>query len=284
MSIKKLNNANPTAKRPLRVEDLQDIWSGLSSAFAQYGTPRIISGMLLSSNGYLTAGCIARQGELYFYDGGSNIQEGSNLYVARIPDDDDMRTLSDGTIQPFSYLNIVTADSTVAGASYIGQATRTTLDAWRAPIIPDRYISSVLIANDTLRPDVMTDIMKPTIGFRNITVQTASEFDIDHSVVSSPQGLIMPRFVCGQPGGAAANVTITSRGIVLGVDGRPTRMDCLVFNTSSGGMTATVVFWDGYTERSLDIPVGPLSTLALTFQRFSPNDRCCLISFNHLSV
>lgn len=161
MSIKKLNDANPTAKRPLRVEDLQDIWSGLCGALAQYGTPHIISGLDISSSGFLTAGCIAYQGDLYFYDGESNIQEGSRLYVARVPDNDDMRTLSDGTIQPFSYLNIITADSSLTGAAYIGEALRANLNSWRAPFIPDGFINSDKLADGSVASNKLSKGLQP---------------------------------------------------------------------------------------------------------------------------
>lgn len=200
MSIKKLNDANPTAKRPLRVKDLQDIWSGLCGALAQYGTPHIISGLDISSSGFLTAGCIAYQGDLYFYDGESNIQEGSELYVARIPDNDDMRTLSDGTIQPFSYLNIVTADGSLTGAAYIGEALHANLNSWRAPIIPDGAISSDMLAENSVLPSKLETGIQPVVSAAYTFSSSVPNQNIFSILRNSDGSWIAPIFDIGLDG------------------------------------------------------------------------------------
>ena len=150
MSILKLNSANPGVKRPLKVQDLADLWYGLNTALAQ-GTetsPRILCGFNVSDDGdSFTSGVIAYNGRLYLYDDGDPIFFEDSIYGVEIPTDDN-RVMGDGTTQLFSYACIATKDSTLPGAVFIGEASPSNIRAWRGPLsIPDLSITRTMIEN-----------------------------------------------------------------------------------------------------------------------------------------
>ena len=149
MAILKLNSANPGVKRPLKVQDLADLWYGLNTALAQ-GTetsPRILCGFNVSDDGdSFTSGVIAYNGRLYLYDDGDPIFFEDNIYGVEIPTDDN-RVMGDGTTQLFSYACIATKNSTLPGAVFIGEASPSNIRAWRGPLsIPDFSIVEKMIA------------------------------------------------------------------------------------------------------------------------------------------
>lgn len=149
MSILKLNSANPGVKRPLKVQDLADLWYGLNTALAQ-GTetsPRILCGFNVGDDGdSFTSGVIAYNGRLYLYDDGDPIFFEDSIYGVEIPTDDN-RVMGDGTTQLFSYACIATKDSTLPGAVFIGEASPSNIRAWRGPLsIPDFSIIEKMIA------------------------------------------------------------------------------------------------------------------------------------------
>lgn len=149
MSILKLNSANPGVKRPLKVQDLADLWYGLNTALAQ-GTetsPRILCGFNVGNDGdSFTSGVIAYNGRLYLYDDSDPIFFEDSIYGVEIPTDDN-RVMGDGTTQLFSYACIATKDSTLPGAVFIGEASPSNISAWRGPLsIPDFSIVEKMIA------------------------------------------------------------------------------------------------------------------------------------------
>lgn len=153
MSILKLNSANPGVKRPLKVQDLADLWYGLNTALAQ-GTetsPRILCGFNVSNDGdSFTSGVIAYNGRLYLYDDGDPIFFEDSIYGAEISTDDN-RVMGDGTTQLFSYACIATKDSTLPGAVFIGEASPGNIEAWRGPLsIPDFSIVRNMIAETAI--------------------------------------------------------------------------------------------------------------------------------------
>lgn len=150
MAILKLNSANPGVKRPLKVQDLADLWYGLNTALAQ-GTktsPRILCGFNVSDDGNsFTSGVIAYNGRLYLYDDSDPIFFDDSIYGAEISTDDN-RVMGDGTTQLFSYACIATKDSTLPGAVFIGEASPSNIKAWRGPLsIPDLSITRTMIEN-----------------------------------------------------------------------------------------------------------------------------------------
>lgn len=152
MAILKLNSANPGVKRPLKVQDLADLWYGLNTALAQ-GTetsPRILCGFNANGDDSFTSGVIAYNGRLYLYDDGDPIFFEDSLYVAEISTDDN-RVMGDGTTQLFSYACIVTKNSNLPGAVYIGEASPSIIKEWRGPLsIPDLFISRNMIADTAI--------------------------------------------------------------------------------------------------------------------------------------
>lgn len=149
MAILKLNSANPGVKRPLKVQDLADLWYGLNTALAQ-GTetsPRILCGFNVSDgDDSFTSGVIAYNGRLYLYDDGDPIFFEDSIYGAEISTDDN-RVMGDGTTQLFSYACIATKNSALPGAVFIGEASPSNIEAWRGPLsIPEVSIVEKMIA------------------------------------------------------------------------------------------------------------------------------------------
>ena len=154
MAILKLNSANPGVKRPLKVQDLADLWYGLNTALAQ-GTetsPRILCGFNVrdDDSDSFTSGVIAYNGRLYLYDDGDPIFFEDSIYGAEISTDDN-RVMGDGTTQLFSYACIATKDSTLPGAVFIGEASPSNIEAWRGPLsIPEYSIFRNMIAETAI--------------------------------------------------------------------------------------------------------------------------------------
>lgn len=154
MAILKLNSANPGVKRPLKVQDLADLWHGLNTALAQ-GTetsPRILCGFNVrdDDSDSFTSGVIAYNGRLYLYDDSDPIFFEDSIYGAEISTDDN-RVMGDGTTQLFSYACIATKDSTLPGAVFIGEASPSNIEAWRGPLlIPDLSITRNMIADTAI--------------------------------------------------------------------------------------------------------------------------------------
>lgn len=174
MAILKLNSANPGVKRPLKVQDLADLWYGLNTALAQ-GTetsPRILCGFNVSDDGdSFTSGVIAYNGRLYLYDDGDPIFFEDSIYGAEISTDDN-RVMGDGTTQLFSYACIATKDSTLPGAVFIGEASPSNIEAWRGPLsipafsivrdmIAETAISTPKLANSAVTTPKLAYALRP---------------------------------------------------------------------------------------------------------------------------
>lgn len=164
MAILKLNSANPGVKRPLKVQDLADLWYGLNTVLAQ-GTeisPRILCGFNVNGNDdSFTSGAIAYNGRLYLYDDSDPIFFEDSIYGVEIPTDDN-RVMGDGTTQLFSYACIATKDSTLPGAVFIGEASPSNIKAWGGPLsIPyfsifENMIAEFAISTPKLAPSAVT--------------------------------------------------------------------------------------------------------------------------------
>lgn len=179
MSILKLNSANPGVKRPLKVQDLADLWYGLNIALAQ-GTetsPRILCGF--NPNGdddSFTSGVIAYNGRLYLYDDSDPIFFEDSIYGVEIPTDDN-RVMGDGTTQLFSYACIATKDSTLPGAVFIGEASPSNIRTWRGPLsipyfsIVEDMIAKLAISTSKLANSAVT-IPKLAYALRPCTLSS----------------------------------------------------------------------------------------------------------------
>lgn len=195
MSILKLNSANPGVKRPLKVQDLADLWHGLNTALAQgtENSPRILCGFSANGNDSFISGVIAYNGRLYLYDDSDPIFFGDSIYGVEIPTDDN-RVMGDGTTQLFSYACIVTNDSTLPGAVYIGVASPSNIHAWRGPLsipesfitrtmIMDSVISTIKLADSAVTPPKLAYALRPCVLSPLTCDYTASSTSLAISLV-----------------------------------------------------------------------------------------------------
>ena len=186
MSILKLNSANPGVKRPLKVQDLADLWYGLNTALAQgtENSPRILCGFNANGDDSFTSGVIAYNGRLYLYDDSDPIYFEDSIYVVEIPTDDN-RVMGDGTTQLFSYACIATNDSTLPGAVFIGDASPSIIKEWKGPLsipelfitramIMDRAISTIKLADSAVTPPKLAYALRPCVLSPLIYDYTAS--------------------------------------------------------------------------------------------------------------
>lgn len=153
MSILKLNSTQPGVRRPLRVEDIQNVWDGLAQAFTggiPTDQPRIICGFELAGLAY-GPGVIAYQGKLYV--SASNVSIGQRLYGDLAPSND-IRTLSDGTQIDFSSQYVVTTTAT-ATSVLIGSVSPANINLWSAPRIPGRYITESMLDSSSVNNRVI---------------------------------------------------------------------------------------------------------------------------------
>lgn len=159
MSILRINSANPGVKRPLRVEDLANLWEGIESALAQGtdGKPRIICGLGVNDYDEIEPGIIAFNGHLYMYDGELSLPVGFDVYAAELSTGD-TRVLGDGTTQIFSYARVITDNPDTPGAVLIGTASVENLEAWKAPLaIPGNSILTPMLANGSVTGPKLAD-------------------------------------------------------------------------------------------------------------------------------
>lgn len=209
MAILKLNSANPGVKRPLKVQDLADLWYGLNTALAQ-GTetsPRILCGFNVGDGGdSFTSGVIAYNGRLYLYDDGDPIFFEDSIYGVEIPTDDN-RVMGDGTTQLFSYACIATKDSTLPGAVFIGEASPSNIEAWRGPLsIPDfsiveKMIAGLAISTSKLANSAVT-IPKLAYALRPCTL---SSLTYDYTASSTSLAISLVDLIT-PPGGTASGL------------------------------------------------------------------------------
>ncbi len=195
MAILKLNSANPGVKRPLKVQDLADLWYGLNTALAQ-GTetsPRILCGFNANGDDSFTSGVIAYNGRLYLYDDSDPIFFEDSIYGAEISTDDN-RVMGDGTTQLFSYACIVTKDSTLPGAVFIGDASPSNIGAWRGPLsipafsivekmIAELAISTSKLANSAVTTPKLAYMLRPCVLSSLTYAYTATSTSLAISLV-----------------------------------------------------------------------------------------------------
>lgn len=144
MAIKRINDTLPGVERPFRLQDIQDVWTGLQQTLALGGDTRIVCGFNINVNGTLSSGVLSYDNRLWVYDTDNTgvIRINDNLYISEISSED-MRVFKDGSTQIFSY-NMVVTNST---GIQIGQATQQNLNIWKTPFIGQNMITTALLAN-----------------------------------------------------------------------------------------------------------------------------------------
>lgn len=208
MSILKLNSANPGVKRPLKVQDLADLWYGLNTALAQ-GTetsPRILCGFNANGDDSFTSGVIAYNGRLYLYDDSDPIFFEDSIYGVEIPTDDN-RVMGDGTTQLFSYACIATKDSTLPGAVFIGEASPSNIRAWRGPLsIPDFSIVEKMIAGLAISTSKLANsaVTTPKLAYM-LRPCVLSSLTYDYTATSTALAISLVDLITS-PGGTASGL------------------------------------------------------------------------------
>lgn len=198
MAILKLNSANPGVKRPLKVQDLADLWYGLNTALAQ-GTetsPRILCGFNANGDDSFTSGVIAYNGRLYLYDDSDPIFFGDSIYIVEIPTDDN-RVMGDGTTQLFSYACIATNNPTLPGAVEIGVASPSNIKAWMGPLaISDSFIVRDMIAETAISTPKLAYALRPC---------TLSSLTYDYTTLSTSLAISLVDLITS-PGATATGL------------------------------------------------------------------------------
>lgn len=210
MAILKINSANPGVKRPLKVQDLADLWYGLNTALAQ-GTetsPRILCGFDVSNDSdSFTSGVIAYNGRLYLYDDVDPIFFEDSIYCAEISTDDN-RVMGDGTTQLFSYACIVTKNSNLPGAVFLGDASPSTIKAWRGPLsIPDSSIIEKMIAGLAISTSKLANsaVTIPKVEHALRPCILSSALPYDYIASSTSLGISLLDLI-SSPGGTASGL------------------------------------------------------------------------------
>lgn len=200
MAILKINNANPGVKRPLKVEDLANIWEGLNSALAQGTdtTPRILCGFNVDNN-ILTPGAIAYKGKIYINDS-EDIALGDTIYGVEESTGDN-RVMGDGTTQLFSYARRVGLDSGVAGAVLIGEASTDNLNLWRKAYIPVGGIGTNEIEDGSItQPKIATGAVgNNELEDESVTNDKLAELSVGYRVLAK-QAIMQDNIATGGPG------------------------------------------------------------------------------------
>lgn len=200
MAILKINNANPGVKRPLKVEDLANIWEGLNSALAQGTdtTPRILCGFNVDNN-ILTPGAIAYKGKIYINDS-EDIALGDTIYGVEESTGDN-RAMGDGTTQLFSYARRVGLDSGVAGAVLIGEASTDNLNLWRKAYIPVGGIGTNEIEDGSItQPKIATGAVgNNELEDESVTNDKLAELSVGYRVLAK-QAIMQDNIATGGPG------------------------------------------------------------------------------------
>lgn len=200
MAILKINNANPGVKRPLKVEDLANIWEGLNSALAQGTdtTPRILCGFNVDNN-ILTPGAIAYKGKIYINDS-EDIALGDTIYGVEESTGDN-RVMGDGTTQLFSYARRVGLDSGVAGAVLIGEASTDNLNLWRKAYIPVGGIGTNEIEDGSItQPKIaMGAVGNNELEDESVTNDKLAELSVGYRVLAK-QAIMQDNIATGGPG------------------------------------------------------------------------------------
>lgn len=208
MAILKLNSANPGVKRPLKVQDLADLWYGLNTALAQ-GTetsPRILCGFNANGDDSFTSGVIAYNGRLYLYDDSDPIFFEDSIYGVEIPTDDN-RVMGDGTTQLFSYACIATKDSTLPGAVFIGEASPSNIRAWSGPLsIPDFSIVEKMIAGLAISTSKLANsaVTTPKLAYM-LRPCVLSSLTYDYTATSTALAISLVDLITS-PGGTASGL------------------------------------------------------------------------------
>lgn len=148
--IKNINVISGTGN-PVRMQDLQNLWSAINSLLRSTKTPiSIVAGFATANNDTGTnigEGIICYQGQAY-YLGADVAKIGQYLYANTIQDE--QRVYEDGTTR-YTYQDYVVNAAANASASgigtLIGQATAANLAAWKVGVLSDGSVTAAMLAD-----------------------------------------------------------------------------------------------------------------------------------------
>ena len=266
--IKTINPANPGLKRPFRLSDLQNVWDGLTEAFASETlnsatTIKIVSGLHITG-GILTPGVIAYKGKLFYYEGATSdnggFYEGNDMYVATIDDDD--RTLSTGLVQPFYINNVIRNSRVNSGAIRIlTNVTEATLSLFR--YIP--YVNGGAIVNDTITREKLVSgsvttekLVSGSVTTDKIAGEAVTTDKIESAAVTTDK--IADAAVTSDEiaSGAVGNVQIADGGVTpIKCDAAPFVRSGVTLFTGSCNIGVTGLFIVTLTAGRTNITFGP---------------------------
>lgn len=122
MAIKRFNSVVDTVERPLRLSDIQHIWTALNQVFDN-GDFRVIAGLNYDdASGTLSKGIASYKGQLYYYGGGGNIRPNTILYYGRI--EGSTRIFANGNSYPFDFDYIISATQPAQESGILLPASR----------------------------------------------------------------------------------------------------------------------------------------------------------------
>lgn len=148
--IKNINVISGTGN-PVKMQDLQNLWSAINSLLRSTKTPiSIVAGFATANNNTGTnigEGIICYQGQAY-YLAADVAKIGQYLYANTIQDE--QRVYEDGTTR-YTYQDYVVNAAANASASgigtLIGQATAANLAAWKVGVLSDGSVTAAMLAD-----------------------------------------------------------------------------------------------------------------------------------------
>lgn len=193
MAIRQFNPVVPNMERPLQLTDLQEFWNALNQVFDNQEF-RVIAGLnYADSGGFLSAGVASYQGQLYYYDGGEDIEEGMTLYYDKVAGAN--RTFSNGISYPFDYSFVITSDvpegaggtllpASLNNAAYLNSKRLGEVAA--GSITNDKLAQSAITAdklNGTLSPAYLTGMVTKSMSSSTLEL-TMTDFILPIASIS----------------------------------------------------------------------------------------------------
>lgn len=238
MAFFRINEANPSSKRPFRLKDLQDLWESICSLFNPVPNEpfRIVSGFSLE-NGVYTKGVVLYEGQLYEYDGTSITPDTPSVEFVR--EAQDVRTIEGGDTQPFSYRYICRGVNTASDSSILN-SFKNNIERYKT-YVGDDTISTSMLQNEAVTNDKLSFYIRQVPLGETFQVATSGDsFDLDELYDTST--------------GSTKRISIdasTTWSIILSGSvgqGLPYEMPIMVVNPSPHGGTVTVELDDPSEE------------------------------------
>lgn len=171
--IKNINVISGTGN-PVKMQDLQNLWSAINSLLRSTKTPiSIVAGFATANNDTGTnigEGIICYQGQAY-YLAADVAKIGQYLYANTIQDE--QRVYEDGATR-YTYQDYVVNAAANASASgigtLIGQATAANLAAWKVGVLSDGSVTAAMLADGAVTTPKLANSAVTTAKIANKTI------------------------------------------------------------------------------------------------------------------